>query len=71
MATSVAGCAPKLKPASGLRGEHPVLRAEWDPGGGLPRVLLSYHPSRQNTNTGRLTEAAFDAVFARARKICC
>ena len=31
------------------------------------RVLLSsYHCSRQNTNTGRLTRSAFEEVFARA-----
>lgn len=34
--------------------------------GGL-RVFSSYHCSRLNTNTGRLTPAMFEAVFARVR----
>jgi uracil-DNA glycosylase family 4 len=36
---------------------------------GARRVLASYHPSRQNTQTGRLTRAMFHAVFARAREL--
>jgi uracil-DNA glycosylase family 4 len=40
------------------------------PSGRLPlSVLGSYHPSRQNTNTGKLTKPMFDAVFARAREL--
>ena len=33
------------------------------------RVLDSYHCSRYNTNTGRLTEPMFDAIFAQAREL--
>jgi len=34
----------------------------------LPRLFGVYHPSQQNTQTGRLTEAMYIAVLERIRK---
>lgn len=42
--------------------------AEWGAPEGTT-VLCSYHPSQQNTQTGRLTRSMFHAVFARAREL--
>ena len=32
-------------------------------------LLSSYHPSRQNTNTGKLTREMWDAVFREAKEL--
>jgi uracil-DNA glycosylase len=36
---------------------------------GRPVLIDSFHVSRQNTNTGRLTEGMFDAVVRRAKSL--
>jgi uracil-DNA glycosylase len=42
--------------------------AEYTLANGL-RVITSYHPSLQNTNTGKLTRPMFLAIFNRARQL--
>ena len=49
---------------------HGVVALLPDPRGALPEVALvaSYHVSQQNTQTGRLTHAMFDAAVAEAAR---
>lgn len=52
---------PERPPAFG----HGVI---WRPEGGLRALVGSYHPSQQNTQTGRLTAAMMDEVFQHIRR---
>ena len=59
----------------GSRGAHVSPRPVFEHGAihqtpGSWTVIASYHPSRQNTNTGRLTPAMLSDVFRKARTIC-
>jgi uracil-DNA glycosylase family 4 len=42
--------------------------ASYDLGGDLPRLFVSYHPSQQNTFTGKLTEKMMESVLHDIRQ---
>jgi uracil-DNA glycosylase family 4 len=56
------GAATRPRPAFG----HGIVHAF---GGQLPVLVGSYHPSRQNTNTGKLTARMLADVFHTARRL--
>jgi uracil-DNA glycosylase family 4 len=56
--------------ALGLRNaEYPFSRAAVYDFDGRLTLFSSYHPSRYNLNTGRISAASFAAVFARIREL--
>jgi uracil-DNA glycosylase family 4 len=55
------GIKPKKRPAF----EHGMI---YRPRGG-PAMVAAYHPSRQNTHTGRLTPVMLKDVFRKARRL--
>jgi uracil-DNA glycosylase len=59
-ALSVLGEAPRPRPRFG-HGVEVVI--------GSRTLLGCYHPSQQNTFTGRLTAAMLDDIFTRARRL--
>ena len=55
----------RIQRRAGFQFGHNLLH---DLGPGNPALICSYHPSQQNTSTGRLTEAMLMDVFESARR---
>ena len=59
-----------MRETTGERLRHRFAHgARYELGGGLPTLFACYHPSPRNTNTGRLTASALDAVLGSIRRV--
>jgi len=61
-----------LKARGAIRSRAPFVfghNRQFSTAPGQPLLVGSYHPSQQNTSTGKLTEKMLLAVFRRARKL--
>lgn len=68
---SAAFSLPRPRPGFGHGTEVPLTAPGSRLGGGQILLLGCYHPSQQNTFTGRVTPDMLDSVFRRAREIAC
>jgi uracil-DNA glycosylase family 4 len=59
--------APRPRHAHGAEAALPGIAGDAFAGGRGVTLIGSYHPSQQNTQTGRLTRPMFHAIFGRAR----
>ena len=60
----------RARGAISSRSEYPFRHgASYKLPGKLPLLIASYHPSQQNTQTGKLTEAMMRTVFERVRRL--
>jgi uracil-DNA glycosylase family 4 len=57
---------PRPRPRFGHGARFEIAPAAGAPARGLT-IVASYHPSRQNTQTGKLTRPMLDAIFATVR----
>lgn len=58
-----------LRPADYKFGHGVLHRLKIDETADGPWLLCSYHPSQQNTLTGKLTVKMFDSIWKKARKL--